>query len=111
MAGTSNEPSVKQFTVKSVRVTRISVVIVVMVMIAVTVVIMFVIVAPVPVFTPLIFVQMAIVALRIAVGFDDPLLVIHFLAVVPAMVVVVVVVVIAAFGTTEGCERQYQGEA
>ncbi len=68
-------------------------------------------VAPVPVFLLLVFVQLAIVAMRFAVGFDDPLVVVDAFVVVPAMIVVEIGVVgaVAMFGATGGEERDEEG--
>ena len=62
---------------------------------------------PIPVFFLLVIVQLAKVAMRVAMGFDRPLVVEDYLVIVPAMIVLVGIVdaVIAVLGTSGRHQR------
>src|SRR5580700_6407867 len=68
-------------------------------------------VAPGPVFLLFVFVELAEIAVFVAVGFAGPLLVVDALVVVPAVIVVVVRVVgavVVVIGATQGGEREHR---
>ena len=84
--------------------------VVIMIMVTVVVAIMVVMVSPVPITPLVLFGEMTIVPVRVAVDFDYPLIVVTIFAVVPAMAIMIIrvsggVVMVLARG---GCKRQHQ---
>lgn len=84
--------------------------VVIMIMVTVVVAIMVVMVSPVPITPLVLFGEMTIVPVPVAVDFDYPLIVVTIFAIVPAMAIMIIrvsggVVMVLAPG---GCKRQHQ---